>query len=157
MLTVEGMPMGTYGLGCKVGGFLLLAGQIPVDTNGQLVTRYAQLPADEAASLRTGATPTDLRDEAIICQTWSVYDNIARLLDHAGAKLSSIVSQRIYMVDINQFPGMERVRNRVFRGSTPPTTTVGGVQLVIPDVLIEIEVIAALDESDPEGVGPNDL
>jgi enamine deaminase RidA (YjgF/YER057c/UK114 family) len=153
-LSVSGVPTGSYALGRSVGGLLFLAGQIPVNAEGELVSRYAQLPVSEAEALRTGSTPTDLRDEPIVCQTWAVYDNIARLLAEAGSGFPAIVAQRIYMVDVNQFPGMERVRNHIFQGMTPPTTTAGGVQLVIPDVLIEIEVVAALDD---EGVTARDL
>jgi 2-iminobutanoate/2-iminopropanoate deaminase len=141
--SVPGIAGGSYAIASSYGDLVFVAGQIPLDPEGRLLERYDDLPADVRARFVTGRAPTDLRDERIIVQTWAVYENMSRVLEHLGMSLAHVMLQRLYLTDVNQFNAVERVRTDVFgEGKVPPTTTAGVTSLVIPQVLIEIECIA---------------
>jgi enamine deaminase RidA (YjgF/YER057c/UK114 family) len=144
-VAVPGIQTGSYSLARTAAGVLYVSGMIPVDADGRLVSTYARLPPGVESQLRTGVLPTDLRDERIVCQAWAVYDGIRKVLEFCGSSLQQILRQRIYLVDLGEFYGLERVRNHVFGAEPPPTTTVGVTGLVIPDVRLEIEVEAMVE------------
>ncbi len=81
-------------------------------------------------------------------QTRQVFTNLVAALDAVGATLEDLVKITIYVVDhdTGRLDIIRRVREEIFGGIIPPTSTLLGVAaLALPDLLIEIDGIAVLD------------
>ncbi len=80
----------------------------------------------------------------IEAQTSEVLAAVDALLDKAGSDRSKILRAQIYLADIADFPGMNRVWDAwVTAGSAPPRATVQAA-LARPEWKVEIVVTAAL-------------
>jgi enamine deaminase RidA (YjgF/YER057c/UK114 family) len=71
-------------------------------------------------------------------------ENIKAALAAAGATLADIVKTNTYVTDMEEFFKHTDVRMEYF-GALPTSTTVEVRKLAHPDLLVEIEVIAAVD------------
>jgi len=72
--------------------------------------------------------------------------NIENTINHTGAKMENIVRTRIYVTDINNWQEIGRAHGEVFKKIRPATTMVEVSRLIEPEILVEIEAIAVLDE-----------
>jgi len=84
----------------------------------------------------------------LAAQTEQVYENLGHALAAAGAKLSDVFKVVTYIVglDPGKVTAVRTVRNKhLGDGPYPASTMVGVTALVHPDLLVEIEAIAALD------------
>jgi len=84
----------------------------------------------------------------LTAQAEQVYANLELALAAAGAKLSDVFKVVTYVVNLDpdKAAKVRAVRNqRLGDGPYPASTMVGVTALVMPDLLIEIEAIAALD------------
>jgi len=86
-----------------------------------------------------GTTTLDIR-----VQTRAVLDNIRDILAAVGADLSDLVSVTTYLVSMNDFGGYNEVYGEYFDETGPARTTVAVHQLPHPQLLIEIQAIAAI-------------
>lgn len=84
-----------------------------------------------------GTTNLDIR-----AQTRTVIENIAGILQAAGADLSDVVEISTYLVNMNDFGGYNEVYAEFFDESGPARTTVAVHQLPHPHLLIEIKAVA---------------
>jgi reactive intermediate/imine deaminase len=98
-----------------------ISGQIAFDTNGNVV----------------GAG--DMK-----AQAEQVFKNLNAALTAAGAKFSDIVKMNTYITDMDKAPAVREVRARYFGDTTPASTFVKVAGLVRPELMLEIEVIAAV-------------
>ncbi len=136
---------GTFGLATRVGPLLFVSGKGALRPDGRVIQSLSDLDEEDAKvarQLQTGRVVTDLREQTIVAQTTYVYSYLKRLLDEQGSSLQDIVRQTIYMVDLNEFPIMERVRMHFLPVDPPATTTVGVTGLAPIGSRIEIEVTA---------------
>lgn len=81
-------------------------------------------------------------------QAEQVYANLAKALQAAGADFSKVFKMNTYVVGLKpeMLPAIRAARSRHFGdGPLPASTLVGVTALVHPDLLIEVEVSAALD------------
>jgi enamine deaminase RidA (YjgF/YER057c/UK114 family) len=84
----------------------------------------------------------------LAAQTAQVYTNLGHALAAAGASLADVFKIVSYVVDItpDKVAAVRAARNKfVGDGPYPASTMVGVTGLVHPDLLIEIEAIAAID------------
>jgi enamine deaminase RidA (YjgF/YER057c/UK114 family) len=84
----------------------------------------------------------------LAAQTEQVYTNLGHALAAAGAKFSDVFKVVTYVVGLeaDKVATIRAVRTKhLGDGPYPASTMVGVTALVHPDLLIEIEVIAALD------------
>ncbi|HEU4728190.1 MAG TPA: RidA family protein [Kofleriaceae bacterium] len=84
----------------------------------------------------------------LAAQTEQVYKNLGHALAAAGAQLSDVFKLVTYVVglDPEKLGVVRTVRTRFLGdGPHPASTLVGVTALVHPDLLIEIEAIAALE------------
>lgn len=91
---------------------------------------------------------TIVGENDLAAQTEQVYENIKAGLAAAGADLSKVFKVVTYVVDLDaaKAAAVRVVRLRHFGDGPYPASTMIGVQaLVDPRLLIEIEVIAALE------------
>ncbi len=77
-------------------------------------------------------------------QIRQVGENVKAALAAAGATLDDIVKTNTYVTDIEEYFKHVDVRMEYF-GALPTSTTVEVRRLAHPDLLVEVEVVAALD------------
>jgi enamine deaminase RidA (YjgF/YER057c/UK114 family) len=77
-------------------------------------------------------------------QTAYVLDYLDRVLEASGSSLDAVVRAQIFMTDLHNFPGFDRVWSQRISPAVPRTTVeVAGAGLLTPGTLIEIDVVAA--------------
>jgi enamine deaminase RidA (YjgF/YER057c/UK114 family) len=84
----------------------------------------------------------------LVTQTEQVFSNIAAALAAAGATLENVFKMVVYVVDLNsqKAQSIRAVRKKYLGdGPYPASTIVGVTSLVNPELLLEIEVVAAID------------
>ncbi|MFT6009750.1 MAG: 2-iminobutanoate/2-iminopropanoate deaminase [Parasphingorhabdus sp.] len=114
-------PLAAYGIspGWQVGDLLFLSGQAAIDEQGQVV----------------GAADFD-------AQLLQVFTNIDRVLHAAGSSRDQIVKVTIYLTDMGNFPKIVQARKVYFEHPYPADTIVEVKALALPDLMVEIDVIA---------------
>ncbi|AKG38979.1 MAG: RidA family protein [Infirmifilum sp.] len=112
-------PIGPYSQAVKAGGFIFVAGQIPIDPKtGELVTG-------------------GIRE-----QTKRVFENIKAILEAVGASLEDVVYVTVYLKDLGMFKEFNEVYSYYFQKDPPSRVTVQVADLP-RGALIEVSVIAA--------------
>jgi 2-iminobutanoate/2-iminopropanoate deaminase len=114
-------PIGHYSHGVEVppGARLLhTAGQVGIDAAGQIPV-------------------------GIEAQTEVALRNIAAILESAGMAYPDVIHVRTYLVDLDDFPGFRDVRAKVLGAHKPASTLVVVKGLVLPELRVEIECVAA--------------
>lgn len=91
-----------------------------------------------------GTTTLDIR-----VQTRAVLENIRDILGAVGAGLEDVVSVTTYLVSMNDFGGYNEVYGEFFDEGGPARTTVAVHQLPHPQLLIEIQAVAAVQSQQP--------
>jgi enamine deaminase RidA (YjgF/YER057c/UK114 family) len=76
-------------------------------------------------------------------QTEQVYRNLEAALLAAGASFKDVVKMTTYITDMSQAQAARAVRARYFGETLPVSTLVEVTALAHPDLMIEIEVVAA--------------
>ena len=101
---------------------VFLAGQGPVSDDGEVV----------------GAGDFE-------AQTRRTFDNIATVLERAGASLESVVKITAYLTDMTKLLDYARVRNEFIDTAEPPASTALEVSaLALPGMMIEVDAVAVL-------------
>ena len=116
-------PIVGYSRAVRVGNVVHVAGTTALDASGRLVGR-----GDARA------------------QTVQTLANIRTALERAGARLEDVVRTRLYVTDIARWEEIGRAHGDVFREIRPASTMVEVKRLVDPDMLVEIEAEAIVDE-----------
>lgn len=112
--------IGPYSQAIKVGDFLFLSGQLPIDPS-------------------TGA----FAGEDIISQTTQSLNNVKAIVEGAGADLSKVVKTTVFLSDMNNFADMNTVYSTFFKDDYPARSAFEVARLP-KDALVEIEAIVHL-------------
>jgi 2-iminobutanoate/2-iminopropanoate deaminase len=120
VVSAPGAPpaVGPYSQGIAAGGFVFLAGQIP-------------LVGDTGKFVEGGITE----------QTEQVIANIQALLASQKLTLADVVKATVFLADMEEFSAMNAVYSKHFTGTPPARSTVQVARLP-RDSRVEIEVIA---------------
>jgi 2-iminobutanoate/2-iminopropanoate deaminase len=121
-LRVQGLPepISHYTDAVLAGELLFISGVVPVDENGALV------------------------DGDVIAQAGQVFALIGRVLQAAGGVPADIVKVTVYLLDIEDRPLINPVRQSFFGSSRPASTLVEVSRLAVPGARLEVEATAVL-------------
>lgn len=111
-------PVGPYSPAIKAGGFIYLSGTLAQDQSGAIVGK-----GDVGA------------------QTRRVIERMREVLTAAGSSLDRVVSVTVYLKSAADFPAMNDAY-RAYWPTDPPTRTTVITDLVLPDALVELSMIA---------------
>jgi reactive intermediate/imine deaminase len=82
----------------------------------------------------------------IDAQTRQVCENLRRAMSAAGGTLDDIVRVDVFVRNIEHFAAIHRVRREYFTAVAPASTMLEVSKMVSPDMLIEINAIAVVDD-----------
>ncbi|MCE0454131.1 RidA family protein [Staphylococcus haemolyticus] len=108
--------LGPYSHAMVVNNLVFTSGQIPLDTEGNIVS-------------------DDVKE-----QTKQVLDNLSVVLEEAGSDLNSVVKATIFISDMNEFQQINEVYGSYFNEHQPARSCVEVARLP-KDVKVEIEVV----------------
>ena len=111
-------PVGPYSPAVKAGGFIYVSGTLAQDASGAIAGK-----GDIAA------------------QTTRVVERMREILQAAGSSLDQVVAVTVYLRSAADFGAMNDVY-RTFWTVNPPTRTTVVTDLVLPDALVEMSMIA---------------
>ena len=115
--------IGAYSQGVIANGFLYTAGQVALDpATGQMVAAE------------------------IVAQTERVMQNLASILEAAGAKWSDVVKTTVYLHDLSDFSTVNEIYGRWIGDARPARSTVQ-VAALPRGALVEIDLIALIPSS----------
>lgn len=110
-------PLGPYSPGIAAGDYVFLAGQIPIDANGDIV-------------------PGGIEE-----QTEQVFKNLKAVLDAAGLTFSHVTKATVFMANLGDFARMNAIYEKHVVTPYPARSTFQ-VAALPKGALVEIEMIA---------------
>ena len=138
-------PLARYAAWRRAGDLVLLSGVIAVEPSTRTIVKgYADIPPAARQLIgETGEFSTDMREGAILAQSWFVLDRIKATVEDAGGQMSDVIKLVQYFRFLDHFPLYSRVRKLFFPGA-PPASTVVEVSRMLPtdDIVIEVEATA---------------
>jgi reactive intermediate/imine deaminase len=118
-------PIGTYSHAIRVEAgdatWIYVSGQLAFDAGGTLVG------------------VGDLR-----AQTEQVFANLRAILEANGASFADVVKLTTFVTTLENLDGMREVRSRFLGGELPASTAVQIAALVVPEALIEVDLVAVV-------------
>ena len=119
-LMVDGLaePISHYADAVVAGDTLYISGIVPVDAAGEVV------------------------GDDVVAQAEQVFRIMDRVLGAAGVAAADVVKVTLYLLDIDDRPLINPVRQRFFGAARPASTLVEVSRLAVPGARLEIEAIA---------------
>lgn len=112
--------IGPYSQAIIANGFVFCAGQTPIDpATGKVV------------------------EGEIGDQTRQALKNVSAILEAAGTSIANVVKTTVFLHNLADFQGMNKVYAEFFPENPPARTTVGNLDLPL-GVMVEIEAVAVL-------------
>ena len=111
-------PIGPYSQAVRAGGFVFISGQIPVQPDTGLVVQGD-----------------------ITAQTHQAMKNLSAILKAAGSGLDRVVKTTVFLSNLDDFSGFNRIYEEYFGDAKPARATVQVARLP-KEVQVEIEAIA---------------
>jgi len=121
---VDGLapPLSHYTDAVAAGDALYVSGIVPVDADGNVV------------------------GEDVVAQARQVFEIMGRVLAAAGAQPSDVLKVTLYLLDIDDRPLINPVRQEFFGAARPASTLVEVSRLAVPGALLEVDAVAHLPD-----------
>jgi enamine deaminase RidA (YjgF/YER057c/UK114 family) len=116
-------PIVGYSRAVRVGGHVFVSGTAAVDAEGNIVGK-----------------DNPYEQTAYICR------KIQTALEQAGATLKHVVRTRMYVVNIKDWEEIGRAHGEYFGSIRPATAMIQVGSLISPEMLVEIEADAVIDD-----------
>jgi enamine deaminase RidA (YjgF/YER057c/UK114 family) len=131
MASAQGAPGGPpFSPAVVAGDFVYLAGTLPTGADGKVV----------AGDVKT--------------QTARALDNLAVRLEAAGSRMEQVAAVTVYLKSAADFPAMNEVYAKYWP-KDPPTRTTVVANLVVPEALIEVSMVALKNGVERQVVHPD--
>lgn len=114
-------PISHYTDAVRFGDTLFISGVAPLDAQNQVV-----YPGD------------------VLGQADYVLATMGRILAQAGGSFADVLRVTVYLIDIEDRPRINPIRQKYFGQTRPASTLVEVSALAIPGMLVEIEAVAGL-------------
>ena len=112
-------PISHYTDAVLCGGHLFLSGVGAFDENGHIVAKGD-----------------------VVGQTRKICETIQTVLEHAGMAFKDVVYFKVFMINVEDRPKINPVRQEFHGDSRPGSTLVGVTKLDHPDMLLEVDIVA---------------
>lgn len=111
-----------------------------VYSHGIVVPPGAQLlfTSGQVGVKKDGTIPADITEQSKV-----VWNNLLAILKDAGMGVTDIVRMNAFVVGKENFPKYAEVRKQYLAGHRPASTAYFVPALVRPEMLIEVEIVAA--------------
>jgi len=120
---VDGLaqPLSHYTDAVAAGDTLYLSGILPVDAAGEIVG-----------------------GDDVVAQARQVFATMRQVLAAAGARPADVVKVTVYLLDVDDRPLINPVRQEFFGSARPASTLVEVSRLAVPGARVEVEAVAHL-------------
>ena len=115
-------PVVGFSRAVRVGNLVFVAGTAPWGAEGRIVK------------------------DSVYEQTKQCIENIATALEKAGASLSDVVRTRTFITDISRWEEQAQAHREAFGTILPESTLVEVSRLATPEMLVEIEADAVIED-----------
>lgn len=124
-LRIQGLPepISHYTDAVRAGELLFISGVVPVDESGALVAR-----------------------DDVVGQAEQVFKLIGWVLTAGGGLPADVVKVTVYLLDIDDRPLINPVRQAFFGSARPASTLIEVTRLAVPGARLEVEAIALLSD-----------
>jgi len=110
-------------------------------------SRAVRVGSSVQVSGTTAMTPSGLVGKGDpYAQAIQTFKTIENALKQAGASLADVVRTRIYMANIDQWQEVGRAHGEMFGNIRPAMTMVEVKRVIDPDMLVEIEADAIINQ-----------
>jgi reactive intermediate/imine deaminase len=113
--------MSHYTDAVQAAGLLFVSGCVPVDAEGELIG-----------------------GDDVVAQARQVFTNIGTVLAAAGAGFADVVKVTAYLIDIDDRPRINPVRQEVFGEVRPASTLIEVSRLAVAGARLEVDVVAVV-------------
>lgn len=111
----------------RAGDWVFLAGQVATDFKTPVFGVHPKMP---------------YYGSDIEIQTEYILNNLKALLEHCGSSLEHVVDAHVYLLDIEDYRGFERVYRRMVPSSPPALTVIPSTGIMFDGPTIEIDFTA---------------
>lgn len=139
-----------YSQAVRTGPLIFTAGHIPIKTSepGKPVVKGFDDIPERGRALATGRSHPDSRDGPIAAQTWLVYEELSKLIAHAGCTLNDTVLATVYLADLRDVAVFHRVHRQFFPDWKPALCITAFDEVGHRGCSIEIELTVLDPKSD---------